>query len=384
MHVAGRHRHEDRRRSACGRRRCASASPCPARERVAVARHRRRSASPTGVVERQRRSAVGGDVELGAVLRATCSTSVGAWAPAGPGAEQERARRRAASAATSEPQHAAGNTGSGGHHRNNVVGPTPVTTAMPVAVAVPDRPAPRLAGSPRRLGCDTPSVGSAAWPPRRSTAATDPRRFARDQGPGPRRAGAARRGRQRPRGPGLPVLRAARHGQDHVGAHPRQGAQLRAPGRRRAVLRVRVVPRGRARARATTCTSSTPPATTASTRCATSSRRPSLGTPGPAQGVHPRRGPHAVQAGRGGAAEDARGAAAARRVRARHHRPAEGQRHHPQPHPAPALPPAAGRQLAEHVRWVAADAGLDVDDAAIDAAVARAPARPATRCRRSS
>ena len=49
------------------------------------------------------------------------------------------------------------------------------------------------------------------------------------------------------------------------------------------------------------------------------------------------------QAGRGGAAEDARGAAAARRVRARHHRPAEGERHDPQPHPAPAVPPAAAR-----------------------------------------
>ena len=41
-------------------------------------------------------------------------------------------------------------------------------------------------------------------------------------------------------------------------------------------------------------------------------------------------------------------------------------------------------ELAEHVRWVAADAGLDVDDAAIDAAVARAAGRRATRCRRSS
>ena len=81
------------------------------------------------------------------------------------------------------------------------------------------------------------------------------------------------------------------------------------------------------------------------------------------------------QGGRGGAAEDARGAAAARRVRARHHRPAEGQRHDPQPHPAPAVPPAAApTTLAEHVRWVAADAGLDVDDAAIDAG-----ARPGRR-----
>ena len=51
--------------------------------------------------------------------------------------------------------------------------------------------------------------------------------------------------------------------------------------------------------------------------------------------------------------------------------PQKVSRHDPQPHPAPAfhlLPPDT---LAEHVRWVAADAGLDVDDAAIDAAVAQ-------------
>ena len=52
---------------------------------------------------------------------------------------------------------------------------------------------------------------------------------------------------------------------------------------------------------------------------------------------------------RGGVAEDAGGAAAARRVRARHHRSAEGQRDHPQPHPAPAVPPAAdGRARGAH------------------------------------
>ena len=41
------------------------------------------------------------------------------------------------------------------------------------------------------------------------------------------------------------------------------------------------------------------------------------------------------------AAEDARGAARPRRVRAGHHRPAEGAAHHPQPHPALRVPPAA-------------------------------------------
>ena len=62
--------------------------------------------------------------------------------------------------------------------------------------------------------------------------------------------------------------------------------------------------------------------------------RAPLGTPGRTQGVHPRRGPHALHGGVERAAEDARGAARPRRVRARHHRPAEGAAHHPQPHPA--------------------------------------------------
>src|SRR6478735_6132873 len=61
----------------------------------------------------------------------------------------------------------------------------------------------------------------------------------RGQGPGPRRPGAAQRRDQPAGGPRLPVLRATRHGQDHLRPDPRQGAQLRAAGRRRAVLRVR-------------------------------------------------------------------------------------------------------------------------------------------------
>ena len=62
------------------------------------------------------------------------------------------------------------------------------------------------------------------------------------------------------------------------------------------------------------------------------------------QGVHPRRGSHALQARRSDAAEDARGASRPRRVRARHHRPAEGLRHDPQPHAAPAVPPPGPRR----------------------------------------
>ena len=45
------------------------------------------------------------------------------------------------------------------------------------------------------------------------------------------------------------------------------------------------------------------------------------------------------------------------------------------------LPPDV---LAEHVRWVADDAGLDVSAEALDARRAQVPARRGTRCRRSS
>ena len=54
----------------------------------------------------------------------------------------------------------------------------------------------------------------------------------------------------------------------------------------------------------------------------------------PAQGVHHRRGAHALGGGVEHAAEDARGAARARRVRARHHRPAEGAADDPLAHAA--------------------------------------------------
>ena len=68
------------------------------------------------------------------------------------------------------------------------------------------------------------------------------------------------------------------------------------------------------------------------------------------------------------AAEDARGAARPRRVRAGHHRPAEGAAHHPQPHPALRVPPARRRRaLGACSRELNAEAGLGVD-----------PTRPST------
>ena len=89
--------------------------------------------------------------------------------------------------------------------------------------------------------------------------------------------------------------------------------------------------------------------------------------PGRTQGVHPRRGPHALAGRVERAAEDAGGAARPRRVR-RWPRPTRrrssptirSRTQHFEFHLLPA------DVLAEHVRWVIDDAGLDVADEAVD------------------
>ena len=90
----------------------------------------------------------------------------------------------------------------------------------------------------------------------------------------------AQRRRRGPRRPRLPLLRAPWNGQDLHGADPRQGPQLREPGRRRA--RLRPAPRAwrSTPAPASTSTSSTPPRTTASRPSATSSPRRRSARPG--------------------------------------------------------------------------------------------------------
>ena len=57
--------------------------------------------------------------------------------------------------------------------------------------------------------------------------------------------------------------------------------------------------------------------------------RAALGTPGSPEGLHRGRGPHVVDAGIERPAEDPGGASGPRRLRAGHHRPAEGAAHHP-------------------------------------------------------
>jgi hypothetical protein len=93
------------------------------------------------------------------------------------------------------------------------------------------------------------------------------------------------------------------------------------------------------RGRRSTSTSSTPPPTASSTRCATCCPGWRSG-PRAVEGLHHRRGPPA-DPGRGQRpAQDPRGAARPRGLRAGHHRPAEGAAHHPQPDPAFRVPAA--------------------------------------------
>ena len=197
---------------------------------------------------------------------------------------------------------------------------------------------PRVAGRSRRSLPVVSRHGGASSPLPPISVATL-RRGAR---PGSRRPGPPQRRARRPRVARLPVQRAARHGQDVDGPHPREGAELPERDRRRAVRRVRglpgdrarhVVRRLRARRGVEQRRRQHPRAQRA--RCARHR--------GPAQGVHPRRGPHALEGRIERAPEDARGSARARRVRARDDRPAEGREDDQQPHAAPAVPPAAGR-----------------------------------------
>ena len=216
--------------------------------------------------------------------------------------------------------------------------PSPGVTGVPR----PRRRAPQRAPGPRRATAG--SIGRdgllpVALPPLPTAAV---RRGAR---PGPRHQGAAQRRARRPGRPRLPVQRAAGHGQDVDRPHPRQGPQLR--GARSTASRA---------AKCENCVA------VAEGRvidwlleqdAASKSKvddmrdlleRVPLGTLGQPQGDHPRRGPHAQPGRRERPAQDARGTARPRRVRAGHHRPAEGAAHDPQPHPALRVPAAAARR----------------------------------------
>src|SRR5690606_20215526 len=103
-------------------------------------------------------------------------------------------------------------------------------------------PPPEGAASPFRahaagLGRRTPPLGSGRGPP----VALPPVPSAplrRGEGPGARGQRPAQRGGELHGGARLPLLGAPWHGQDLHRPHPREGAQLREPPGRRAVLRV--------------------------------------------------------------------------------------------------------------------------------------------------
>ena len=100
--------------------------------------------------------------------------------------------------------------------------------------------------------------------------------------------------------------------------------------------------------------------------------RAALGDPGPLEGLHRRRGPHALDGGLERALEDARGAARPRRVRPRHDRPAKGPPDDPQPHPALRVPPPRpARSSSALLADVASAAALELPDGALEAALRR-------------
>ena len=182
--------------------------------------------------------------------------------------------------------------------------------------------------------------------PRPQVPAADLRRPHR---PGRDGAHAAQRVRDGPHPAGLDPHRRARRRQDHDGAHPGARPELPARGRqRRADGRS---PRGR---RALPRHHGIAPCRRAGDgrgvphrhrgREADHRRRALRAGLGPLQGLHHRRGPHALGEGVQRLPEDAGGAAAARQVRVRHHRDPQGAGDDPVA--LPALRPASHRRLA--------------------------------------
>ena len=165
--------------------------------------------------------------------------------------------------------------------------------------------------------------------------------------PAARRPHPAQRGRAGQGPPRLPLRRLARDRQDLDGEDPRPLAQLRA---RRAddhpLRRVRVLPDDRRRHldRRDRDGRRLQPLGRRRPRPARAGRlRPGRR---PLEGLHPRRGAHAHQGGLERLPEDARGAAAEHRLRARDHRVAQGDGDDRRPLPALRLPAAlAGADL---------------------------------------
>ena len=123
------------------------------------------------------------------------------------------------------------------------------------------------------------------------------------------RAHAEKRREDRPHRPRLPLRRAARDRQDHHGAHLRQGAELRKPAGRRAVLPVRILPVHRRRDQRGRDRDRRRHAHPGRKGARTLRGRPASPHPVQIQDLHHRRSPHALQERVERPPEDHRGAA---------------------------------------------------------------------------
>ena len=215
--------------------------------------------------------------------------------------------------------------------RRRVHGPTSISPASRDAAAAAG---PRSSG---HLDSEARVDRSVALPP------PPPAHVRRRRRSGAGRAHAVERRHPRQGASRLPVRRLARDRQDEHGEDPRRLPELRAGADHRALRRVRVVRLDRQRdlARRDRDGRRLQQLGRRHPRPAREGRlRPRLRPP---QGLHPRRGPHALPAGLERVSQDARGAAAADDLRARHDRGPEGAADRGRPLPSLRLRPADGR-----------------------------------------
>ena len=165
----------------------------------------------------------------------------------------------------------------------------------------------------------------------------------RAHGAGARAPRARQRARERPRASRVSLHRHARRRQDHHRAHPRQMPQLRDRCAGGAVRRLCELPRDRRRTLPGPHRGRCGLAHEGRRHPRAPRQRAVRPDARPLQGVPRRRGAHAVRALLQRAAEDPRGAAAAREVPPGDHRPAEAARHGAVALPAVQPQAAAGR-----------------------------------------
>ena len=167
-------------------------------------------------------------------------------------------------------------------------------------------------------------LGDRAFSARLALPPTPPAHVRRRGRAGPRGPHAAQRDRAGQGPPRVPVRRLARHRQDVDGEDPRRLAELRERADGHAVRGVRVVPHDRQRDVARRDRDGRGVQQLGRRHPRPAGARELRPGGRPPQGLHPRRGAHAVDGGVERVPEDARGAAAAHDLRARHDRGGQG------------------------------------------------------------